>query len=97
MSGTAARTPRDQLIELRQALRALAVQFAHVQVQYRGAGVVAIDGLLDLLVHRHGDVFREVRGHPFRAVRGGGDDYLVLILRVQRIVEKLHLIASIQL
>ena len=40
----------DQLVELGQALAALAVEFAHVQVQHGGAGVVAVDRLLDLLL-----------------------------------------------
>ena len=38
----------DQFVELRQALAALAVELAHVQVQHGRAGVVAVDGLLDL-------------------------------------------------
>jgi hypothetical protein len=44
----------DQLIELGQALGALAIEFAHVQVQDRGARVVAVHGLLDLRFHRDG-------------------------------------------
>ncbi|MCY1444102.1 hypothetical protein D9M71_605520 [compost metagenome] len=80
----------DQLVELGQALGALAVQFAHVQVQYGGAGFVAVDGLLHLLLHGHRNVFREVFRHPLGAVGRHGDDDLFLVLGVQRIVEELH-------
>jgi hypothetical protein len=80
----------NQLVELGQPLGALAVQLAHVQVQHGGAGVVAIHGLLHLFFHRYRDVFRKVFRHPFRAVRRDGDDDLVLVLGVQRIVQKLH-------
>ena len=42
----------DQLVELGQALGALAVELAHVQVQHGGARVVAVHRLLDLRFHR---------------------------------------------
>ncbi|MCY1312877.1 hypothetical protein D9M70_633460 [compost metagenome] len=61
-----------------------------MQVQHGGAGFVAIHRLLHLLVHGHRDVFREVFRRPFRAIGGYGDDYLFLVLGVQRIVEELH-------
>ncbi|MNP42990.1 hypothetical protein D3C76_1367850 [compost metagenome] len=80
----------DQLVELGQALGALAVQFTHMQVQDRGAGFIAIDRFLDLLVHGQRDVFREVFRHPFRAVRGHGDDHFFHVFGVQGIVEELH-------
>ena len=64
ISGTAIAHAGDQLVELRQALAALAVEFAHMQVQHGGAGVVAIDGLLDLLLHRDRDVLGKVGGQP---------------------------------
>jgi hypothetical protein len=54
----------DQLVELGQALAALAVVLAHVQVQHGGAGVVAVDRLLDLRRHGDRDVLGEVRGNP---------------------------------
>ncbi|MNR21174.1 hypothetical protein D3C85_1380610 [compost metagenome] len=82
----------DQLVELGQALGALAVQFTHVQVQYGGAGFVAIDRLLYLLVHGQRNVFREIFRHPLRAVRGHGDDHFFHVFRVQGIVEKLHVL-----
>ncbi|MOA02412.1 hypothetical protein D3C78_1218630 [compost metagenome] len=82
----------DQLVELGQALGALAVQLAHVQVQHGGAGLVAIDGLLYLLFHGQGNVFREVFRHPLRAVGRDGDDYLFHVFGVQGIVEELHVV-----
>ncbi|EDS99882.1 hypothetical protein BamIOP4010DRAFT_6597 [Burkholderia ambifaria IOP40-10] len=84
--------PAEQLVEFRQPLAALAVEFAHMHVQHRRARVVAVDGLLHVLVHRHRNVFRKIGGHPFGAVRRDRDDNLVLVFRVQRIVEKLHVV-----
>jgi hypothetical protein len=81
---------REQLVEFRQALGALAVLFAYVDVHDSGAGVVAVDCLLDLRRHRYWDVLREVRGHPFRAVRRRGDDQFLLVFGEQRAVEKIH-------
>src|SRR4029450_3960838 len=81
----------DQLIELGQPLAALAVGLAHMQVQHRRAGVVAVDGLLNLFFHRHRDVLGKVRWDPFRAIGRGGDDELVLVLRKQRSIEEIHL------
>ena len=80
----------DQLVEHGQALGALAVELAHVQVQRRGAGVVAVHRLLDLRFHRDRDVFRKVRRHPLGAVRCGGDDELVLVFGEQGSVEEVH-------
>ncbi|SPA31811.1 conserved hypothetical protein [Cupriavidus taiwanensis] len=80
----------DQFVELGQALGALAVEFAHVQVQHGGTGVVAIHRLLHLLFHGHRNVFREVLRHPLGAIRGHGDHHLVHVLGVQGIVEELH-------
>ena len=80
----------DQLVELGQALGALAVELAHVQVQHRGAGVVAVHRLLDLGFHGDRDVFREVGGNPFGAVRRGGDNELFLVFGEQGSVEKVH-------
>ena len=67
MSGTATRRRAEQLVELRQALGALAVQLAHVHVQHGGAGVVAVHRLLHLLVHRHR---RCPRGSPTASTPG---------------------------
>ncbi|KOT19298.1 hypothetical protein DM47_2548 [Burkholderia mallei] len=61
-----------------------------MQVQHRRARVVAIHGLLHLLGHRHRNVLGEILRHPLGAVRRDGDDDLVHVFRVQRIVEKLH-------
>jgi hypothetical protein len=80
----------DQLVEFRQALGTLAVQFAHMQVQDCGAGLITFDRFLHLLVHGQRDVFGEVFGHPFRAVRGHGDNHFFHVFRVQGIVEELH-------
>ena len=90
MSGTALRTPAISSLNFDRRLRALAVELAHVQVQHRGAGVVAVDRLLDLLFHRHRDVFREVGRDPLGAVGRGGDDQLVLVLGEQGAVEEVH-------
>ncbi|MNR65488.1 hypothetical protein D3C85_1885450 [compost metagenome] len=59
-------------------------------MQHGGAGFIAFDRFLDLLVHGQRDVFREIFRHPFRAVRGHGDDHLFHVFRVQGIVEELH-------
>jgi hypothetical protein len=80
----------DELVELGQALAALAVELAHVQVEHRGAGVVAVDGLLHLLLHGERNVLGEVRGNPFGAIRRGRDDELVLVLGKERAVEEVH-------
>ncbi|MCY1371021.1 hypothetical protein D9M69_581480 [compost metagenome] len=61
-----------------------------MQVQHGGAGFIAFDRFLDLLIHGQRDVFREVFRHPLRAVRGHGNDYLFHVFRVQGIVEELH-------
>ncbi|SAL87954.1 hypothetical protein AWB67_07507 [Caballeronia terrestris] len=87
---------RDQLVELREALGTLAVQLADMQMQHGGTRVITIHGFLDLIVHRHRNVFREVLGHPFRTVRGDGDDNLLLVFGVQRIVEKLHVLLQLR-
>ena len=80
----------DQLVELGQALAALAVEFAHVQVQHGGAGVVAVHRLLDLLLHRDRDVLGKVGGHPRRRVGRGRDDQGLLVLGIEGAVEEVH-------
>ncbi|KEH10765.1 hypothetical protein GY15_30235 [Delftia sp. 670] len=80
----------DQLVELRQTLAAFAVQLAHMQVQHGGAGVVAVHGLLDLLVHGHGNVFGEIAGQPARRIGGRRDDQGLLVFGEQVAVEKIH-------
>jgi len=47
-------------VEAGKPLGALAVRLAHVDVQRRWRGVVAIDRLLDVLLHRDRDVLGEV-------------------------------------
>ncbi|MCY1365861.1 hypothetical protein D9M69_527320 [compost metagenome] len=76
----------DQLVELGQVLGAGAVQFADVQVEHGGAGLVAINGLLNLFVHGHRDVFGEVGRHPLGAIGRHGDDHFFHVFRVQGIV-----------
>ena len=61
-----------------------------MDVQDGGAGVVAVDRLLHLLVDRYRDVFGKVGRHPLGPVRGDGDDQLVLVFGEQRSVEKVH-------
>ncbi|MCY1218349.1 hypothetical protein D9M72_302930 [compost metagenome] len=82
----------DQFVEHGQALGALAIRFAHMQVQHAGACLIAIDGLLDLRFHGHRDVFGEIFRHPLRTVGGHRDHDLVHVLRVQRIIQKLHFV-----
>ena len=82
--------PLKQLVELGQTLGALAVEFAHMHVQHGGAGVVAVDRLLHLLVDRHRDVLGEVGRHPFGPVRGHCDHELVLVLGKERSIEEIH-------
>ncbi|MNT25123.1 hypothetical protein D3C72_1606280 [compost metagenome] len=77
--------PAQQLVEHGQPLRALAVGLAHVHVQHGGAGVIAVDRQLDLLVHRHGDIVgvaRQVLGTVWRHL----DDQLILVLWQQGVV-----------
>jgi hypothetical protein len=76
----------DQLVELGQALGALAVELAHVQVQHGGARVVAVHRLLHLSFHRDGNVLGKVRRHPLGAIRRGSDDELFLVFGEQRSV-----------
>ncbi|MNI60986.1 hypothetical protein D3C73_1162290 [compost metagenome] len=83
--------PGDQLVELGQPLGAGAVQLAHVQVQHGSARLVAVDRLLDLLLHGHRNVFREVARGPLWAIGGHCDDHFFHVFRVQGIVKKLHL------
>jgi hypothetical protein len=80
----------DQLVELRQALAALAIKFAHVQMQHGGAGVVAVDRLLDLRFHGDRDVFREVADFELGAVGRHRDDEFFLVLGVERSVDEIH-------
>ena len=68
----------EKLVELRQTLRALAVEFTHVDVENCGTGVETVDGLLDVLVHRQREVFCKIVRLPLRSVGSNGDDKLVL-------------------
>jgi hypothetical protein len=83
----------QQLIELGQALGALAVLFAHVHVQHGGAGVVAVHRLLDLRVHGHRDVLGEIGRHPLGPVGRGGDDQLLHVLDEQRSIDEVHVLS----
>ena len=85
----------DQLVELGQALAALAVELAHVQVQHGGAGVVAVHRLLDLRFHRDGDVLGKVGGQPARRIGSGGDDERLLVLGEQVSVEEIHCMSPV--
>ena len=48
--------PIEHLVEHLETLRALAVRLADVDVKNRRACIVAVDCLLDLVLHRDGDV-----------------------------------------
>src|SRR5436305_1363427 len=63
---------------------------AGMGVQHGRAGVVAVDGLLDLLFHRERDVLRKIRRHPLGAVWRAGDDELLLVLGKQRSIHEVH-------
>ncbi|MCY1240411.1 hypothetical protein D9M72_532580 [compost metagenome] len=80
----------NQLVELGQALGALAVQFPHMQVQHGGAGVVAVHGLLDLCLHGDRNVFREIGRQPAGGVRCGRDDQRLLVFGKEVAIEEVH-------
>jgi hypothetical protein len=61
-----------------------------MDVQHRGAGVVAIDRLLHLLVNADRDVLGKVRGEPFGTVRRCGNYQFLLVLRNERAIEEVH-------
>src|SRR5262249_19078311 len=82
----------EQLVEPGEPLGALAVLLAHVDVQDGGAGVVAVDRLLDVLLHRHRDVLGEVGGQPFGTVRAGGDHELLLVFGPEGSVDEIHFV-----
>ncbi|GAA3352393.1 hypothetical protein GCM10017744_001160 [Streptomyces antimycoticus] len=65
----------------------MAVQLAHVDVQDRGAGVVAVDRRLHVLIHGEREVVG-VTGQPLRPIGRGLDDQLLLVLRVQGVIEE---------
>ncbi|KAF7957155.1 hypothetical protein AWV80_01480 [Cupriavidus sp. UYMU48A] len=75
----------EQLVELGQPLAALTVGLAHMDVQHGGAGVVAVDRLLDLLVHRDRDIVRVARD-PLGAIRRHLNHELFLVLGQQGVV-----------
>ncbi|MNP16831.1 hypothetical protein D3C76_1092390 [compost metagenome] len=80
----------QHFVEHRHALGALAVSLAYMHMQQRGAGVVAINSLLHLLVHAYRNILRKVGRHPFRAVGRNRDDQLVLVFREQRVMGIKH-------
>ncbi|MCY1558704.1 hypothetical protein D9M68_956620 [compost metagenome] len=61
-----------------------------MHVEHAGAGVVAVDGLLDLRIQGDRDVLGEVGRLPFRTVRGGGDDQFLHVFDKQRTIDKVH-------
>ena len=90
MSGTALRTPAISSLNMDRRLLPLPSSSRTCRCSTRGAGVVAVDRLLDLRLHRHRNVFREVGRNPFRTVGRSGDDELVLVLGEQGSVEEVH-------
>jgi hypothetical protein len=85
----------DQLVELGHALGALAVELAHVDVQHGGTGVETVDRRLDVLVHGDRQVLGEVVRLPFRPVRRGRDDQLLLVLRKSASSRKCMLVSFV--
>ncbi|MPN30349.1 hypothetical protein SDC9_177820 [bioreactor metagenome] len=80
----------NQLVELGKPLAAATVEFTHMQVQHLGAGVVAVHGFLNLLLHRDGNFAREVLRQPRRCIRSCSDDERLLIFGNQVTVEEIH-------
>jgi hypothetical protein len=60
---------------------------------HRGAGVVAVDGLLDVFGHTDRNVFREVGGHPLRPIGRAGDDEFFLVFGKQGTIEEVHVLS----
>jgi hypothetical protein len=85
-----AQTP-DLVAVLLEVLRDVAgLRIPHVDVQYRGARVVAIDCLLNLGIPAHRDVLGVVGRHPDRPIWRGGYDERFLVFREQRIIGEIH-------
>ncbi|MNN28460.1 hypothetical protein D3C81_1420320 [compost metagenome] len=61
-----------------------------MQVQHSGTGFIAVDSLLDLLVHGDWNVFREVTDLELRAIGSHSDDQFFLVFGVQRTVNEIH-------
>ncbi|MNY47830.1 hypothetical protein D3C86_1831270 [compost metagenome] len=59
-------------------------------MQHSGAGFIAIDRLLDLLVHGDRNVFREVTDIELRAIGSNSDDQFFLVFGVQRAINEIH-------
>jgi hypothetical protein len=60
-----------------------------MHMKHRGAGVIAIDGLLDLSIHAHRNVVR-IGWQKLGAVGRDLDHQLFLVLGKQAVVEKMH-------
>ena len=81
----------QQLVEARQALGALAVLFAHVRVQDRGARVVAVHRLCTCSL-----IVTDVLGKSFGIHSGpwrGGDDEVILVFGEEGSVLKVHFLS----
>ncbi|MNP49586.1 hypothetical protein D3C76_1437800 [compost metagenome] len=61
-----------------------------MHMEQRGAGVVAINGLLYLFIHGHRNVFREITDLELRAIGSNRDDQFFLVFGVQRTVNEIH-------
>ena len=59
-------------------------------MQHCRARVVAVDRLLDLIVHGNRNVLGEIGRDPFRAVGSCGNHQLILVVRVECAVEEVH-------
>src|SRR5580704_7102872 len=82
---------RNLFVELLEIFRAVTcLRIPDMQVQHRGARVVAIDRLLRLLLPSDRNVFREVAWEPLRPERRDRDDERLLIFWKHRVVSKIH-------
>ena len=75
------------VVEVARSLARLGV--ADMDVQHRGAGIVAIDRGLDLLVPAQRQVL-DVARQPFRAVRRCRDDQRLHVLGEERVIGEVH-------
>ena len=79
----------QHFVEQRQSLGARTVRFAAMDMQHSGAGIVAVDRLLDLRRHADRNVVA-VAWQEFGPIGRSGDDQGLLGFGKQRVVEEVH-------